>query len=72
MSFDLFMGDSFTLFYLIQPLANAGNEIEPLCNDFQVRVIRQPLDGFNGKLFIAHAYLSLPQAWQKCNGAKPA
>jgi len=52
--FDLFVRNGFTFFYLVQSIAYSGNKSQPLCDDFQVYIIRQTFDCLGGKLLVIH------------------
>jgi hypothetical protein len=59
--------DGFATLNLVKTLADSGEKSQPPGDGWQARIGGQPLKGFQGKLFIAHA-ANLPEAPGNCNG----
>ncbi len=63
------MRDDFAALDLVKPLADAGEKFQPLGDGFEAHIGGQPLDGFQGKLFVAHG-ANLPEQPWDCNVRK--
>lgn len=61
------MRHGFASFDLVEAFANSGEKLQLPGNSIQARVIRQALDGFQGKLLIAHEII-FPEIIENCNG----